>query len=239
MKNWMAIPLAALLGLVVGSWGAREDLRLYKAQSQEAKASKKASDAAGFNAFAKMVNIPDVAAKRSNRPKTPTAASQPAATNDPPAAAQPSNRSQRVRSPRLSRADLRARIEEAEELWLTRVELAKTQWKARLGIADEKGSAAFDNALARMNEALLETTTALAAEIEKVDRITPELGLRLMGDASRVMAEAYDELGALVPEDRRGEVSEMKVFDFIDPAVAEPLVGVQDKLDPGWKDDLK
>ena len=29
----------------------------------------------------------------------------------------------------------------------------------------------------------------------------------------------------------RDEVSEMNIVDFIDPGVAEPLVGVQDKLE--------
>ena len=56
----------------------------------------------------------------------------------------------------------------------------------------------------------------------------------MMGDAARVMAEAYDAVGAAVPEDRRAEVSDMPVFEFIDPMAAEPLIGVQDKLDGGF-----
>ena len=52
-----------------------------------------------------------------------------------------------------------------------------------------------------------------------------------MGDASSVMAEAYDGIAALLPAEKRGEVSEMPVFEFIDPSVAEPLVSVQDKFD--------
>ena len=52
-----------------------------------------------------------------------------------------------------------------------------------------------------------------------------------MGDASSVMAEAYDGIATLLPPEKRGEVSELPVFEFIDPSVAEPLISVQDKLD--------
>ena len=237
MKNWILIPAAAILGIVAGSWGPREDLRLYKERTEAAKAEKKASDASGFGAFAKMVNIPDVA-KRPGKRKPPkpvstnkTSVAQTASPSHPPQPSQPSQPSH----PRLSREDLRARIDEAADLWRTRVELAKTQWKSKLGIADEKSSAAFDGAFEAMNASLLETMTALAEEIEKADRMTPELGLRLMGDAAGVMATAYDAVGAAVPADRRGEVSELPVFEFIDPSVAEPLIGVQDKLEGSWK----
>ena len=69
MKTWIWIPLAAIVGIVAGSWGPREDLRLYKERAEAAKTEKKASDASGFGAFAKLANIPDVAKRR---PKTRT-----------------------------------------------------------------------------------------------------------------------------------------------------------------------
>jgi len=239
MKNWLWIPLAALVGLIAGSWGPREDLRLFKEKSQAAKDARKASDASGFGAFAKMVNIPDHAKKRHRlNPDRPDAdksapADSVAATNDIATAGRPKP----PRHPPLQPLnDLRLRIDEASELWRTRVELAKTQWTARLGLSGDADKAAFDAALEQMNERLLETMTALAAEIERAGKLTPELSLRLMGDASTAMAGAYDALGEAVPADRRGEVAEMPVFEFIDPTVAEPLVSVQDKLDAGLRE---
>jgi hypothetical protein len=86
-----------------------------------------------------------------------------------------------------------------------------------------------------MNESLRDTMEALAEEIEKAGKVSPELGLRMMGDLSRNLADAYDAIGALVPADRRGEVSEMPVHEFIDPMVAEPLISVQDKLEGGFR----
>ena len=249
VKNWFWIPLAAIVGGIVGSWGPREDLELYKANVQKERTQKKVSASTGFDAFAKLANIPDVAR---HRPKARTnelarsvghlAPVANSTTNEEtvveiPDREEPDAPNSRIMRSHFSREDLQSRIEEAADLWNTRVELAKTQWKGKLGIKDEKSSAAFDSAVATMNEALRDTMEALAEEIEKAGKVNTELGLRMMGDLSRNLADAYDAIGALVPADRRGEVSEMPVHEFIDPMVAEPLIRVQDKLEDGFQMD--
>ena len=244
MKNWFWIPLAAISGVIAGSWGPREDLERFKENVREERTQKKASGAAGFDAFARLANIPDVASRRAGSKSKVGNVPAKTATNSVAEVAQPvpteakTNAVARGGRPdlrsRLSREDLRARIEEAAELWQTRVELAKTQWKEKLGISGQKESEAFESAVATMNESLRDAMQALADEIERAGKMTPELSLRMMGDAARVMAEAYDAVGAAVPEDRRAEVSDMPVFEFIDPMAAEPLIGVQDKLDGGF-----
>ena len=241
MKNWFWIPLAAIAGGIVGSWGPREDLELYKANVQEERTQKKVSGTTGFDAFAKLANIPDVAR---HRPKARTnelarsvrhPVSVEGATNAAAVVVEQKAIPEETKSkPRLSREDLAARIEEAAELWNTRVEIAKTQWKGKLGIRDGQSSAAFDSAVATMNETLRDTMEAFAEEIENADKMTPELGLRMMGDLTRNLAEAYDAIGAAVPPERRAEVSEIPVHEFIDPMVAEPLIGVQDKIEGGF-----
>ena len=247
MKNWFWIPLAAIAGGIAGSWGPREDLALYKEKVREERTEKKVSGTTGFDAFARLANIPDVARRR---PKTRTnelarnaghpAPVKAAETNEEVVAEIPNPKdpdapkSMIMRS-NFSRDDLAARIQEAADLWNTRVELAKTRWKSKLGLGDGKDAEAFDSAVAAMNESLRDTMEALAAEIEKAGKVNAELGLRMMGDLSRNLADAYDAIGALVPEDRRGEVSEMPVHEFIDPMVAEPLIGVQDKLEGSFR----
>ena len=239
MKYLIVASLGVIVGIIAGSWGPREDLAALRERAESAKNVRKASDASGFGAFAKMVNIPDVAKRPKGKAKAEAKAGAKAAATTNAVARQSEAVDSHVADrpvARLSRADLRARIDEAADLWRTRVELAKTQWKAKLGIPEGEKSSTFDNAIGSMNESLFETMTALAEEIEKAEKMTPELGLRLMGDASRVMAEAYDAIGEAVPPDRRGEVSELPVFEFIDPSVAEPLIGVQDKLEAvEWK----
>ena len=249
MKNWFWIPLAAVAGVIAGSWGPREDLESYKESVQAERTQKKVSGTAGFDAFARLANIPDVAKRRPKaQPRTNeiVRVAKPAGTNtvNLAQAKKPGENDPVMNDNRRptavwmasggSREDLRARIEEAAELWNTRVELAKTQWKGKLGIKDENSSAAFDSAVATMNEALRDTMEALAEEIEKAGKVNPELGLRMMGDLTRNMAEAYDAIGAAVPPERRAEVSEIPVHEFIDPMVAEPLIGVQDKLEGGF-----
>ena len=243
MKNWFWIPLAAIVGGIAGSWGPREDLARFKETVREERTEKKASQAAGFDAFARLANIPDVAKRRPKARTNELARSvghlAPVAggnrqTNVVAVAEAKAEEAEPKSDHRWSREDLRARIEEAAELWQTRVELAKTQWKAKLGISGEKATASFESAVATMNESLRDSMQALADEIEQAGKMTPELSLRMMGDAARVMAEAYDAVGAALPEGRRAEVSDMPVFEFIDPMVAEPLIGVQDKLDGGF-----
>ena len=238
MKTWIWVPLAALVGLVAGSWGPREDLKAFKARTQTAKADRKTSETVGFGVFTKMVNIPDVAKKPHRARPVAEAPASAVATNAQPAASAAAAEEEPHRH-RLSPDDLRARIDEAEELWRTRVELAKTQWKDKLGIVGEKESAAFEAAFTGMNETLFDTMSALADEIDRVGKLTPELVLRMMGDAATAMAGAYDALAAAVPADRRAEISEVPVFEFIDPAVAEPLVKVQDKIEAGLGEEGK
>ena len=243
MKGWYWIPLAAIVGGIAGSWGPREDLARFRESVREERVEKKASQAAGFDAFARLANIPDVAKRRPKARTNELARSvgrrAPVSggdrqTNVVAVAEAKAGEAEPKADRRLSREDLRARIEEAAELWQTRVELAKTQWKEKLGISGEKATASFESAVATMNESLRDSMQALADEIEQAGKMTPELSLRMMGDAARVMAEAYDAVGAALPEGRRAEVSDMPVFEFIDPMVAEPLVGVQDKLDGGF-----
>ena len=241
MKNGFWIPLAAVVGIIAGSWGPREDLEKFKESVREERTQKKVSGTTGFDAFARLANIPDVAKRRSKARTNELARSvgrlAPVGgrTN---AAVVAENAKAAPETPksdhRLPREDLGVRIEEAAELWNARVELAKTQWKDRLGIKDEAASAAFDSAIATMNEALRDTMEALAEEIAKAGKANTELGIRMMGDLTRNIADAYDAIGATVPPERRAEVSEIPVHEFIDPMVAEPLVGVQDKMQGGF-----
>ena len=241
MKNWFWIPLAATVGVIAGSWGPREDLENYRESIQAERTQKKVFGTAGFDAFARLANIPDVAKRRPKARTNELArgvghhAPVEGVTNSAVVAVeQKAIPEESKNKPRLSREDLAVRIEEAAELWKARVEIAKTQWKGRLGIKGEQSSAAFDSAIATMNETLRDTMEAFAEEIENAGKMTPELGLRMMGDLTRNLAEAYDAIGATVAPERRVEASEVPVHEFIDPMVAEPLIGVQDKLEGGF-----
>ena len=242
MKSWFWIPLAGLAGLIVGSWGPRAELRVREQQLVEEKAKAKSTPDA-FSSFARMVNIPDEARhprrKGKERSKPLFAATnqvarvtvdEAPATNavasaeqeNEPAASAP-------QEAQLKPEDLRARIEEAQEIWRARVDVARANWKEKLKL-DEATSQKFDATLDEMNTQLYETMQALADQIASKKTITQELGLRMVGDATAIMAETYDKLGGLVAPDGRDTVSQMQMTDFIDPGVAEPLIAVQGQL---------
>ena len=242
MKVYLWLPLACLVGYLIGSWGAQDELRSYRSHARDVKQNA-AAKPGGFDAFAQMVKIPE-SARRSRRPRPdrPKAPLPPiAATNKvsskqapvpPPAAKEESDAvaSTNAVPPRLSPEDLRARIEEAQDLWRTRVDLARAQWKSKLKLSGE-GEKAFDAALLEMNERLYDSVAALAGLLEEKDSMTPELGLRLVGETSTILAETYDKIGACAAPDMREQVSSMQMVDFIDPGVAEPLIDVQGKLE--------
>ena len=232
-KTAVFIPLAFVLGGLVGAWRPSEELKALKARPVET--PQKQQRQAGFDSFAKMVNIPDAA--NSSRPRRPMRrpeekqpeGEQPAAATEKSEEEKPRERGEwrrRERSPE----DLRARIDEAAELWRTRVEIARAQAIEKLGL-DAAATDQFNAALENMNIKLRDSIQIIATRLADEEKMTPELGVRLMGDLCTTLAESYDEIGLCVPEDRRGEISGMELHNFIDPSVAEPLIGVQGKLE--------
>ena len=242
MKAYLLLPLACLIGYLVGTWGAQDELRSYRSHARDAK-EKAAAKPGGFNAFAQMVKIPE-SARRSRRPrpdwpKTPLPSI--AVTNKVAAKAVPVPLPAAKEKPdaitstnavpsRLSPEDLRVRIEEAQDLWRTRVDIARAQWKTKLKLSGESEKA-FDAALQEMNERLYDSVAALAGLLEGKESMTPELGLRLVGETTTILSETYDKIGACAAPEMREEVSAMQMVDFIDPGVAEPLIDVQGKLE--------
>ena len=241
MKAVYWLPAAALAGFIAGGWGAREELRALRelSESDEAKAVAK-SKPDGFDAFASIMRIPDEAKRLPSRKekgkasrnaiaatnRAPSAATRPVAAPTKQAATNRTTAAMRLMRPE----DLQARIEDAQDLWATRVEVARAQWKSKLKLEGE-AEKAFDAALQEMNERLYDCVSTLAEIVGREEKLSPETGLRLVGETSSIMADAYDRIGACVAPEMRGEVAEINMVDFIDPGVAEPLVGVQDKLE--------
>ena len=240
-KSYYLLPLACLAGFLVGSWGPRADLQALRELTKNEKRADAERKPDGLDTFARMAKIPETAkhprrrrqartdVRRSviavtNASKVEVTADVSGATNAVAAAETQKSKSRRTPD------DLRARIEEAQEMWATRVDVARAQWKAKLGLSGD-AEKAFDDALQDMNEKLYTSVSALAERLASEEKMTPELGFRLMGDTSTILAETYDKIGTCIPSERRAEISEMQMVDFIDPAVAEPLIDVQDKLE--------
>lgn len=241
MKILIWLPLVCLIGFVIGSWGAKEELRAFKESVKEGR-RESSRKAGGFDTFANMVKIPETARRPRKGGHQAKKGIKSVKTNSVAVAAAkeiiPDNRSANAvaeksserKIPRLSQEDLRARIEEAQDMWRARVDVVRAQWKDRLKLSGESQKS-FDAALQEMNERLYDSVADVADLVSDMETMSPELGLRLVGETTAIMAETYDRIGACVPQEMRSEVSSMQMVEFIDPGVAEPLIGVQGKLD--------
>lgn len=235
MKYLLFLPLALLLGLVIGAWAPNEELRVVRKELSELSKRQARSDRSmRFDAITRMVHIPDRASEkpRTNRAERVVANTNAVdsgsvdGTNQAVLVEAEATREQR----RFAPEDLQARIEEAKDLWATRVQIAREQWLNRLKIAPEQ-VAQFDSAIDAMNGELLAYVQNIADMLAADESMTPELGARLINEMSASAVRTYDDLEAIVPVEQRGELAQMDMSDFIDPAVAEPLIDVQDKFE--------
>ena len=242
------LPLVFIAGGIVGYYGPAEELRSREVREQEAKAKPKSA----FGSFTELVNIPEVAKRprrvKDTEPATNTSAvvgrhgvpplpgeSADGRVGDAPLPGEPADgrvgdAPEPQKRKRVAPEDLRARIDEASELWRTRIEIARASAIEKLGL-DDKGAEAFNDVVEDMNAKLRESVQIVADRVASSDSLTPELGIRLMGDVATSLAEAYDSIGTCVDEGHRGEVSRLELVNFIDPSVGEPLIAVQDKLE--------
>ncbi|MBQ2624418.1 MAG: hypothetical protein IJG18_04910 [Kiritimatiellae bacterium] len=230
------LPLVFIAGGLVGYYGPAEELRSRDVREQEEKARPKPKNA--FGSFTELVNIPEVAKRprrvKDTEPATNTTdiagrvgeAPLPGESADGRVGEAPLPEKRK----RVAPEDLRARIDEAAELWRTRIEIARASAIEKLGL-DDKGAESFNDAIEDMNAKLRESIQIVADRVASSEAMTQELGVRLMGDIATTLAETYDSLATCVDEDHRGEVSRLELTNFIDPSVGEPLIAVQDKLE--------
>lgn len=120
-------------------------------------------------------------------------------------------------------------FEQAAEFMRARTELARKKVIKDLAL-DEAGTAVFDSAIADMNARLKDSVLTAVELLADEEKISPELTLRLIGDMTATLAEGYDAVGACVGEERRGEISQLQLVEFVQPDVMEPFLSVQDKL---------
>ena len=230
------LPLVFIAGGLVGYYGPAEELRSRDVREKEEKTKAKPKNA--FGSFTELVNIPEVAKRprrvKETEPATNTTAVAGRLGEAPLPGESAGGRVGDAPLPekrrRVAPEDLRARIDEASELWRTRIEIARASAIDKLGL-DDKGAESFNDAIEDMNAKLRESIQIVADRVASSESLTQELGVRLMGDIATSLAEAYDAIGTCVDEDHRGEVSRLELTNFIDPSVGEPLIAVQDKLE--------
>lgn len=224
-----------LLGLLIGGLGPRSDLR--EARKEIAALRLEAADRSHFagqvgqaKAF---LGVSDAQIKEHSARKSRVAGVVAATEGPAPAlAAQAETNEPAVTaaSNQVARGGLEEHLEEATELWNTRAALARNSFITNTDL-DAEQVIRFDVLVAGMNIRLEDTIARWADTLSGKGAPAPEDGIRLVNELSDAMVFTYDEMDRNLPEDWREAAG--KGFDltqFIDPAVAMPLVGVEDKL---------
>jgi hypothetical protein len=244
MKFALFLPFVLLLGLIIGGWAPKQELRAVRKEADDLQAKLASGEKdSRLDMFTRMAKIPDRATKPASPSKahpqaasvaqnrsnaTNAVATAPAgATNGAVLLTPPDNK---PRQEKLRPEDLQARIDEAKELWKTRVDVARAQWIDRLKLSADQ-TALFDETINTMNEQLYRSMQNFATELAASDTVTPETGIRAFNEMTSSLVQTYDSLNAIVPEGQSGETAKIELTDFIDPAVTEPLIAVQDKLE--------
>ena len=224
MKIGIAAVLALLLGLVLGGYGPRSDLRQARARIKELerKVSKQETSAGKMQTVKAMLQVKDseISAARARprkftRPPPPPKLRMPettetSATNTPP---------------RMGH-----NIAEAAELWSTRVEMSRNSFIGNLGLNPQQ-TTMFDGITAVMNAQLEERIAHWADALKQKDEMSSEDGIRMMTELGGVLTKTYDEMDQTLPQGWRDKAgSGFELVNFIDPAVATPLTEVEGKI---------
>jgi hypothetical protein len=230
MKIIGSVLLALLIGLVLGGWGPRRDLKEAQREIEDLKAqvSKRGGHSAGLDGIASLLQVPD----RSER-----AARRTSRDGDIPAASAGTNTTaefHRAGSPPgaggtngPARVDFRERIKAAAEVWKMRRDLARNGFMSRVKPTPVE-AAQVDVVMQAMNVRLEESVARWVEYIKEAEEISPEDGIRIMNELSGIVVTTYDDLDRTLPEDWRDKAGEkFQVFDFINPEVAMPLADVE------------
>jgi hypothetical protein len=233
MKLLAWIPVALLLGLALGAWPAKNELKQLRDETEKLRkeAKSRSAGAGTLGQLTQMMRIPDQAP-----PPKPEAA-KPAATNAAVAAEGDStNRPPRRRPPfaemRPRPGDdrsMRERIDAGMDAWRIRSDIARNNFISKAGF-DAAQAAQFDVLTQAMNLRLKDRLSKFADEVKSGKKITPESGARIINDLSGAVVMTYDEMDRTLPDWRKDDLGRFEMADFIDPSVAEPLIDIESEI---------
>lgn len=234
MKSLAWIPVALLLGLALGAWPAKNELKQLREETEKLRkeAKSRASGAGTLGQLTQIMRIPDQAP--APKPETAKPASTNATTNAVASAdGDSTNRPPRRRPPfaemRPRPGDdrsMRERIDAGMDAWRMRSDIARNNFISKAGF-DAAQAAQFDVLTQAMNLRLKDRLSTFAGEVKDGKKITPESGARIINDLSGAVVMTYDEMDRTLPAWRESDVGRFDMADFIDPSVAEPLIDIE------------
>lgn len=238
MRMAIAIVVALVIGFALGGFGPRADLR--DAQAKLAEARKHAQPAGVKNTDLRgvkdLLRLPDDKAvrERAAAKRAVHGAGATSASGTVGLAAQGLSQTgevARAATGAVRRAQMTEELRKASDLWNTRAAMARNSFVSNVDLSAEQ-AAAFDTLVAAMNLRLETGINQWVATIRKQGTLTTEDSIRAMSNLSGALATTYDEMDRLMPKGWRGKTGEdFELVNFVDPAVAMPLVDVEGLFD--------
>lgn len=233
MKGWLFVPVALVAGIALGGWAPRLEARRLKNELALARHTSRDTGTQVLGTLSQVMKIPSAPSARA----TPETTSPSPAADGLDTAAAPD----RTPSDMGAESDFGSRLEQAKELWRTRSELVRNTFAASTALnADQL--ARFDTLVAAMNLRIKTSIQSFAEQLRSQENLTPEDGIRLVNELSGHLVQAYGDLDQSMPPSwRAGSGGGLNISDLIDPSVAEPLVGLESRMDamrghrPPWQ----
>ena len=222
MKNIFIAVSALLLGLVLGSWGLKADLR--KAQQEvtnlKEELNRRGARAGHVNGITTMLRLPSPPSASNAQNVAGTHGSIRVGLDGVQAKGDEKDTAEAFRD----------KIKTAMDLWKTRAALARDGFLANTAATPEQ-TRQFDQNVAAMNQQLGEKIGRWAEMMKQQQDLPPEAGVRMVNDLSETMVNAYDKMDHIMAPDWRDKAGhEFQMFDLINPEVALPLADVQKPL---------
>lgn len=127
-------------------------------------------------------------------------------------------------------SNFEADMERAKELWEVRSDLARNSFLQNVD-ANPQTAVRFDVLVEAMNIRIKDTVDQWVDRHREEELIRAEDGARLLHELTGAIVLTYDELDRSMPDTwREASGPEFKLFDFIDPGVAESLTEVEDRM---------
>lgn len=224
------IPLALLVGFVLGGLGPRHELAKAKTEIDWLKTKPSRRGDTSLNLITDVVRIPKERTEEPTRvePVEESDTTDLIGPSPPPEPTSPSG--SETPSPQPAPESLEDQLALAREAWAIRSDIARSTFLSRTGLSGEE-SIQFDVLQAAMNLRLRASFEKLANLLSAGQEMSPELGIRAINEITGALTVTYDELDRKLPSHWRETAGEdFDLTDFIDPSVAEPLIPVEKKL---------
>lgn len=235
MKQALLVVVAVLAGMVLGGWGPRSDLRRAREEIEDlkrrgARGWTQGGEIQGVRQMLRLADDGTVRTRAAERARGKPAAPRSGSGGGVAAAPAATQAVARAASPTNDGAEAiweGADIEEAAKFWNARAALARNSLVSNLKL-DAARAEQFDTLVAAMNLRLETGISNWVQGVKARGEVTTEDGVRLMSELSSAVVLTYNELDRAMPSGwRKAAGDKFEVINFVDPAVAMPLMEVE------------